>query len=1507
MNRRMVGFSLLVCVSLLAALWLTTWLRVQGEPSRVVHTDVTDFEAGLSDGGFLVRQSDDGELALAPTSVQLSPWTELSDTPLPQERYRHAVAASGRHLLVIGGVDSGGVPRTEVYLSRQQADGTLSDWQVASPLPQPLSGHTAVAIGQTILTVGGRHALAADYTDAVYQARLNDAGELSAWTELSGTPLPQPLAGHAAAVVGSSLYVSGGRSASGRQKTVYQADFRPDGTLTDWRTLLSLPEPLVLHQMAGVYDCLFVTGGESDTGSMSAVYATQIQPDGTINAWRDLVQARLPLTLQDHVMLAGQGRLIVIGGISMTGGAPFARSSVFWADVEPGCTLSAWEQLTESPLPRALVQAAGAVMDGRLYIIGGHSSTGLFYNETYQAEFIPEGIFGSWQTLTTTLPQGAARGSAGATANGRLYLTGGLSQTGPLTSAFSAAIQPDGDLGQWQSETPLPLPLAHHALLHLGDRFLLLGGNDGINDINTVYQAQIGADGVLGEWHAHPCPLPAPVSYHAALVWGGYVFVSGGRNGFAETDAVYRLQADDDGSQGCWQPISSLPIPLAAHAMTAAGNYLFVSGGFTQSAGMTVNSVYRASINSDGSLGPWSELNATPLPLYLWGHEMLARHGYLYALAGFEGTSLIEQHRVFRTPVATDGSLAGWQELPGSALPLPIFDAALAYDDLYLWLAGGKRNNQLQADIYSTSLDQGVAYAAYTGQFDLDEDQDMGVLDWRARGDTAVSLGVRYRIAPTETAAYGPWTRVITSSPLPVYDRGRYLQYQFLADNPDNGVKAIDEVNLTYGDVGDYVKAVDANGVGIAAAAVYLNGRFIGKTGALGILPPGDLPQSLAPGDRLVLLNHITQTNTIRDAHTTPDSAGKNWAYRTYLTNLDINSYGQILPYTVTQSGGQIITLPPDQPLILYNLLVSIEWDANITYTQQISRAVQSASDYLYDLSDGQMAFGQVAIFDNGQHWADADIQISAKNIVRPHAYIGGITSNDKSHVIRIGRGWDGASGNQGSWDAPDGYRTLTHEFGHYALYLYDEYFAYAFDQNGNLIGELPAYCTGPENRNPASDTVNASAMDYQYASSELSARGVSGMWSVLCEQTAQWQLTEQQMGSGESAWETLARHYADTQTPPRWQMELPADRGGVMAGPAGLPPNILALPTVTISNTGASEPARLLTVYDPDGKPHWSAIVALYKLDGRVLGQGLTDSNGQLDIYGAEAGDVLRAAAFDGGLAGHVTVSAVTNLELTLAAVSGLTRAAAQATTAIPHMRVIAEPGVGPGQIDLLVVLENFGPGADPSLVVTEPGSETGHAPILSYSPGTDTYEGQVSFSVTERGMGRIRAVGAVGNSLMRLQSTYRLQHAFNDQSQDIYADDGNMQLHLEPGSLPGNEAYFVAMPPGAAPGALPAGLVMVGDPYDVTASGALGALVKPGILTLNYDGVLVNQETPEGMGIYRWDPNGKEWLAVAGRLDEDQKGIAAPVTALGIYALLSPPVSPHSIFLPVIIKDAP
>jgi FG-GAP-like repeat/FG-GAP repeat len=697
-----------------------------------------------------------------------------------------------------------------------------------------------------------------------------------------------------------------------------------------------------------------------------------------------------------------------------------------------------------------------------------------------------------------------------------------------------------------------------------------------------------------------------------------------------------------------------------------------------------------------------------------------------------------------------------------------------------------------------------------------------------------------------------------------------------------------------------YAKVVDPTGTPIPNALVYYQGqpahqpdgtpRTSDRAGLLKLDP-------LSSGQSLVVLAPQQTQPSIRAAH-------DGWAYRTTLTNLSWATDGSPHSFTISQAGEQRLLVQPSSPLILFNLVVSVEWDATDAYLQQLARALRGASAYLFDLTDGQLAFGQVTLYENAEHWADADIQVATNNIVRPHAYVGGLTGADTAHVMRVGRAWDGQSGNQGEWDQPDGYRTLAHEFGHYALGLYDEYFGYEFDAQGRLLGEHDASCTGPANRNPASDATNASAMDYQYTSSELAMQGAPGLWTKGCEATAQWQLNRNpSTGAGESDWDTLVRRFGDTSgTPPRWRFTTPGERGGVLAGPAAeqWPAALPRWPEVLVQPSGGSLAPRQLTVQGPQGSVK-VAVVALYKQNGRVLGQGFTDAQGQLTLYGATTGDTVRAATLDGGLAGSVVVGSAAALTLQLTPVQGLMLQSAS-QTGIPHLRIIAEPSPDPQQIELTVVLEQFGAAADPSVLVSVPGSSVGQTPLMHYSPSKGTWEGQLQFSASARGTGRVQVAAASGAQLVRLQTTYRLQQVRNDAVQDVYADDGNLSLHLAAGSLPGKDAYLVVMPPGALPGSAPSGRELVGNVYDLSGSGALVQLERPGVLTLHYDRELVGAAgVPAGVALYRWVPSSANWQAVASELEEGQQGVVAPVQALGTYALFAPSTSQH-IFLPIV-----
>jgi len=182
------------------------------------------------------------------------------------------------------------------------------------------------------------------------------------------------------------------------------------------------------------------------------------------------------------------------------------------------------------------------------------------------------------------------------------------------------------------------------------------------------------------------------------------------------------------------------------------------------------------------------------------------------------------------------------------------------------------------------------------------------------------------------------------------------------------------------------------------------------------------------------------------------------------------------------------------------NLVVSFEWNADEEYIDDFVNGMKKASDYLYDVTDGYLYFRVLRFYDNKVNWDDADIQVFG-NDEWPRSNVGGIDHGDEH--IYLPHNWDGNTMPWGySWTNTSAYRTIIHEFGHYALYFYDEY----IHPDGTEIDRSKLMHT---------------LMAYQYDSSEMS--------TPSDYENTNYDTNTAQFGiNGESCWETFFRHYSD-------------------------------------------------------------------------------------------------------------------------------------------------------------------------------------------------------------------------------------------------------------------------------------------------------------------------------------------------------------------------------------------
>lgn len=700
---------------------------------------------------------------------------------------------------------------------------------------------------------------------------------------------------------------------------------------------------------------------------------------------------------------------------------------------------------------------------------------------------------------------------------------------------------------------------------------------------------------------------------------------------------------------------------------------------------------------------------------------------------------------------------------------------------------------------------------------------------------------------------------------------------------PDAGVMAGGNHTLTGGfwaadtvvappPVGDGVILVqDQAGTPVAGAQVFRNHGLAGVTAADGRLTLPDL----AAGDRLVARLRIREQPSPKPNHA--QDATQNWAYRVYITSMDILGTGAAQPWVVNDpQQTQTLTLKTDNTLIGFNIVASIEWDANAAYLEDFRQGMALASQYLYNASNGQMLFERVTLYDNNQHMASADFQIRASNQEWPRAHVGGLLGINL--YVFLGRFFDGSSANTGSWTAPSGYRTHIHEFGHYGLYLYDSYLDANREPNG--------HCTSPAIRTNDTPGINATLMDYQYNATQFAVRGVSGLWSGSCEQT--YQVFR---NNGQSDWETIVARYRDPSSPPRWTLKTPVHYGAVVPGPTALAVN--AWSTVTIgndANTGVCDPPP---TYQVPGSQTRAADVTL-RTSTRTIVQGITDDQGRITVLGAANGDrVIFNARNADLLIGSIDVTCPPPA---VVAANGATPVVLQPAPFTIWASVV--PGAVEHQAELRVSASAALPAA-PVAHLTQHGSDTAVPVPLVYEAASQSYVGLMTLLPDGPRSGSlvIRARDAQEREV-EIATLFSLDTALRGEDAIIVSADGQAELYIPAHTLSADGT--VALEASHLLSELPGELVLLSGPYAAQAAAGL-TLTGDATLTLRYlDFGSPGRFSPTAAQIHRWD--GAQWIALETTVSAAQQIASARVAQFGIYALLASQAD--AVYLPLVVK---
>ncbi len=299
----------------------------------------------------------------------------------------------------------------------------------------------------------------------------------------------------------------------------------------------------------------------------STTASTTLAQDAPLpGTWTTLASAPTKRTEVTAAVLGG--KIYVLGGFAEPSLSNL--SSLTITDRVEVYDPSTNEWTTRAPLPVGLHHAAAAVLENRLYVIGGYTRSFLALWHPVATVYMYDPETNAW---TERSPMPTPRGAlAVAASGGKLYAIGGYD--GERNRPEVEVYDPAGNA--WTAAAPLPTPRDHLAAATVGTRVYAIGGR-----VNQSYARNLPTveayDPAADRW-TQVADLPTARSGITAGVIRDMIYVLGGEapEGTFRTNEAYSPGTDR------WHSAPSMPTGRHGLGSAVVGDRLYViSGGPT--------------------------------------------------------------------------------------------------------------------------------------------------------------------------------------------------------------------------------------------------------------------------------------------------------------------------------------------------------------------------------------------------------------------------------------------------------------------------------------------------------------------------------------------------------------------------------------------------------------------------------------------------------------------------------------------------------------------------------------------------------------------------------------------------------------------------------------------------------------------------------------------------------------------------------------------------------------
>ena len=255
------------------------------------------------------------------------------------------------------------------------------------------------------------------------------------------------------------------------------------------------------------------------------------------------------------------GKIYAIGG-GRTENLPLSAVEVY----DP--TTNNWD--TKTPMPTARGAFGCAVVDGKIYAIGG----GLFGPSPLSKVEVYDPVTDSWDD-TTKAPMPTARSAVEAcTVNGKIYVIGGTLQNSYILEGTSIVEEYDPATNSWTTKANKPTPTWGLRACVLEGKIYVAGGNIKWPNISAVLEVY---DPVKDEWITKSSML-IPKYSHSICAFNENIYSFGGWNN-CSTGPFYTKVEIYNSITDKWTQTIDIPLALGFLSAVAVGDKIYIMGG----------------------------------------------------------------------------------------------------------------------------------------------------------------------------------------------------------------------------------------------------------------------------------------------------------------------------------------------------------------------------------------------------------------------------------------------------------------------------------------------------------------------------------------------------------------------------------------------------------------------------------------------------------------------------------------------------------------------------------------------------------------------------------------------------------------------------------------------------------------------------------------------------------------------------------------------------------------